>query len=688
MASRLRSEGVSLRKTKNGFEIRGIPRNLCKELSKGRERIEQIAQKLGLSSAKAFESINLRARPPKAESSVEARLASWRRISAAHGVTDATIRKLFGQRQALQLDRCRSNARRAVRGAVGRLAVHSSTFNEADVLRLAARACGNGQTRMEDLVRATRRELSGPGVLSLGAVRGEQRFTVPGNMEIEKHALREVSRRPEVASHVIPSRIVRRAVEAAGLDAEQEMAARRATREFGWIKVLVGAAGTGKTRVMKAVHDAATSDGRRVFMIAPTGVAREALSSGTGCSQCHTVAAFLAASPSLRAELAHHSRMLGRVARKVVLKRAAQRNSTWMRKRIRLRRGDLVIVDEAAMVGFRELARLIHLSSSAGAKIILSGDARQLGPVESGASLFSEIARRLGPIELRNNWRQRAHPWMQALSQFLADRDSGKALRLLAANHALHVCRGDKSPMRACVQAYLQLSGQHRSKSILLGTTRDQVFRMNEEVQAARLRAGELGGPSVLVRRPAPGGDRVDGETVTQRVFVGDRIVLRRNDNRFPVYLGQRYCVGESPAGFGVVNGDFGEVVAAWHNLLEVRLDRRGASGRRLHVRIDVSKYSDIDLGYAATVHRSQGKTVDRAFVVLDPGRIDAELSYVALTRQAESLHVFAHELAVGERLSDLARAMQRSRRPELVTEFRRASEQELVVSIAGGLAR
>ena len=60
--------------------------------------------------------------------------------------------------------------------------------------------------------------------------------------------------------------------------------------------------------------------------------------------------------------------------------------------------------------------------------------------------------------------------------------------------------------------------------------------------------------------------------------------------------------------------------------------------------------------------------------MVVDAGSLDAELAYVALTRQSDDLHVFAHEVAVGAELADLSRAMQRTRRQELAIEV----EQQL----------
>ena len=70
---------------------------------------------------------------------------------------------------------------------------------------------------------------------------------------------------------------------------------------------------------------------------------------------------------------------------------------------------------------------------------------------------------------------------------------------------------------------------------------------------------------------------------------------------------------------------------------LTVRLD-----GDKKHRRltIDLNTYRDIDHGYAVTIHKSQGATVDRAFVLTSPD-LQPDLTYVAMTRHRQSLNIY-----------------------------------------------
>src|SRR3546814_11871503 len=76
--------------------------------------------------------------------------------------------------------------------------------------------------------------------------------------------------------------------------------------------------------------------------------------------------------------------------------------------------------------------------------------------------------------------------------------------------------------------------------------------------------------------------------------------------------------------GLGVKNGTLGQVERVSPDSMAVRLD----DGRR--IAFDLKDYAHIDHGYAATIHKSQGVTVDKAHVLATPG-MDRHLAYVAL---------------------------------------------------------
>lgn len=671
-AARLKAAGVALRKTEHGYELRAVPSALCKALSKGRAEILSRARELGLTSAKALEAINQHLRPAKSKLDLKAASAAWQQQASALGVTPKILTAVFGAMRPRSLDQYRNNARRAVRWAVGRLAEQRSSFSRTDVVRLAAWTCRVGQARLGDLDRAVDHVLEHDyRVVSLGDVHGVGVYTSRSIIETERAALKLATQSRGEQRHVLSETVLDEAAVATQLDEEQTTALRQVAGTAGMVKMVTGAAGTGKTRLLAGVRAAAELQGRRVIGAAPTGVAREVLARGAGIKASYTVAKLLQQlEPPIARQAKHLLRMLGR---------AAVNKRTFRLSRLRLRRGDVLVVDEAAMVGTRDMARILQLTHRAGAKLVLCGDDGQLGPVLAGGSLFSELSRRLGTAELRKNWRQQAVPWMQDLNHHLAEREAEEALRLLVEQKRLHIARDDESPLQQCVDKYRMLSPQERRNTMVLAAQRAQVALLNERIQKARLEAGEIGGQAIEVRQADSLGDtRVDvAETEGSRFFIGDRVVLRRNDLGVDVHSGISPQASDTRIAGGVVNGDFGEIVAARGSRIRVLLDRGAESKQMIHATIDLERYRDIELGYAATTHRCQGKTVDVALVVADPGSLDAELAYVALTRQSRDLHVFAHEVAAGEGLSEFARSLSRSRKPELATEIRNRISQE-----------
>lgn len=681
------SEGAKLTTTEHGSRFSGIPEGLVDETSQGRQAILDRAQSLGVSSPEAFEAINLDLRPPKTAFNLERNLERWREQGAAYGVDEDFIRGLFGEPQTINLDRRRVCARRAVREAIAETEIISSTFQAAEITQLAALKCRDGRAGLEDITRAVAHELqNNDRVTKVAIERGHQVYSTERNEALERQALEIAEQSRNHRQHVVDSGTHRGAVVELGLDPEQARAVRMTTTTKGSIKLLTGIAGTGKTRTLKGVRLVEEAAGRRLLGAAPTGVAREELRTGAGLTECYTVAKLLhLLDPSLGKRTGHHATMLGRAVLKAVTGKAFKSLAVYPLERIRLGRKDTIVLDEAAMVGFHDMTRLMKVCQRSGAKLVLCGDELQLGPVLSGASLFAELKRRLGASSLTTNWRQRKHEWLQQLNSHLVRRESEEALRLLVEKDRIRISRGLNSPLKACADHFLQHGVEDPRENLVIASTRAQVEALNQKIQEGRLERGDLGRAAKLPSGVA--------NSLDQKIHVNDRVVLRRNDPGIPVRLPLKAFKGQRESPGGVVNGDFGTVVAAFGTKIRVLLDRRDAKNERQYATVNLRKYRDVELGYAVTAHRAQGRTVKQALLLADSGHLDAEQGYVAMTRQAEDLQVFAHEVTLGEELRKLTRALRRSRRQELATEARRrlddekvAQEEQLQLKLRQGL--
>lgn len=382
------------------------------------------------------------------------------------------------------------------------------------------------------------------------------------------------------------------------LDREQVEAVRHVTGDNA-IAAVVGLAGAGKSTLLAAARVAWESENHRVLGAALAGKAAEGLEDSSGIKS-RTLASW---------ELA------------------------WGNGRDRLDRGDVFVVDEAGMVSSQQMARVLKSAEDAGAKVVLVGDAMQLQPIQAGAA-FRAISERIGSAELAGVRRQREE-WAREASRLFARGKVEEALdayaregRIFAAESRADVvarivadwtdARRDLIRNTADGEQPVRLRGD---ELLVLAHTNDDVKRLNEALRKVMNGDGAL----------AAGRD-FQTERGVREFAAGDRIIFLENarflEPRAPK-LGPQY----------VKNGMLGTVVSTGDKrgqpLLSVRLD----NGR--DVVISEDSYRNIDHGYAATIHKSQGATVDRTFV-LATGTMDQHLTYVSMTRHRDWAGLYA----------------------------------------------
>src|SRR5690606_1703365 len=158
-----------------------------------------------------------------------------------------------------------------------------------------------------------------------------------------------------------------------------------------------------------------------------------------------------------------------------------------------LRQNTVLVVDEAGMVGSRQMDTLLQKVEQAGSKLVLVGDSRQLQPVDAGGA-FRAIAQRLGAAELRDVRRQR-EAWARQVVHDLADGKAGQALQSLSERGLLRAADSAEQARDGMAADYLAAMRQaDRPGNVLMiaGTRRD-VAMLNHLVREQRQIAGELG---------------------------------------------------------------------------------------------------------------------------------------------------------------------------------------------------
>jgi Ti-type conjugative transfer relaxase TraA len=451
--------------------------------------------------------------------------------------------------------------------------------------------------------------------------RGRERFTTREMLATEQRMERAAAGLAGGDAHRVLQVAGWRALRAAERDGlvlgEEQRDAYRHVTSGRDLAVVVGYAGTGKSAMLGVARQAWEAEGYRVRGAALSGIAAEGLEAGSGI----------------------RSRTL------------ASLEWGWKAGRDELTSRDVLVVDEAGMVGSRQMERVLSAARQAGAKVVLVGDPEQLQAIEAGAA-FRAIAERHGAVEISAVRRQRVE-WQREATRELATGRTGAALgRYEAAG--MVVGHGTREEARAGLvagwdQERRAAPGQSR---VILAYTRADVAALNELARERLRAAGELGAEH-----------QVATERGARAFAAGDRLMFLKNERG----------LGAGPVGVGgvaVKNGSLGTVLAveAQGERLTVRLDGPGSTAgagpegkdSRPVVTFCARDYGHVDHGYAATIHKAQGVTVDRAHV-LASSYMDRHAAYVALTRHRDgvSLHYGREEFADSQQL---ARTLSRER--------------------------
>jgi conjugative relaxase-like TrwC/TraI family protein len=283
------------------------------------------------------------------------------------------------------------------------------------------------------------------------------------------------------------------------------------------------------------------------------------------------------------------------------------------RRRGGLPRRCLLVIDEAGMADTRTLARMLFQVEHAGGKAVLVGDAAQLPAVGAGG-LFAAIVERNGAVELRDNHRQRDELERRALVR-LREGQSRNYLAHAAEQGRLVVADNRTEAKAQLVADWWQSARVDLRGSVMIAYRRADVAELNSVARTLLDREGRLGR------------ERLHLDNGTE-LAAGDRVLCTRNDHRLYV-----------------ANGSRGTVVAIDRNRRSIVLELD--DHRQLTLPAGYLDAGHVAHAYALTGHKTQGLTVERAFVLADGQGALREWGYVALTRSRGQtrLYTIANQL-------------------------------------------
>jgi conjugative relaxase-like TrwC/TraI family protein len=569
-------------------EIVGLDdRALIERFSKRSEQIDHWLAEQGLSGIKASSAAAVATRAPKDHSESEQSVYQrWASELAEQGVGERQLAEVCRGERGRPATHSELDAALSELAGPEGLTEQASTFTRTDVVDALAKRLPVAPSAHQALTQA---EEAADRFLAERAVRvardqrlGVERFSTPELLALERQLVDGATERAGERCVVVRPELVRQVLDRHTTVGEDQAAMVRDLTQGGdGVAVVVGRAGSGKTWTLGVAREAFELAGYHVLGSAPTGIATVGLAD-EGFSEARTVDRLLLDIQDRRLELDERT---------------------------------VLVVDEAAMVATRKLAPLLAHAERAGAKVVLVGDDRQFASIQAGGG-FRALRLRLGASELTVNRRQ-VEAWEQRAIDDVRAGNLEQAIAAYAEHDRIRAFEARDDRDRVLVADWWQ-AHQAGEQPVIYAHRRAQVDQLNQVCQRLRAEHGQLGPERLAV------GDR--------SLAVGDLVVLGAN----------------ARDRLGVVNGTTAVIL---------KLD---VPGRAMTVRTleDVPPrtvwlprwYLDaavrpgqsrrVDLAYARTDMRSQGRTERRALLAVD-GVEDMQGGYVQLTRSKERTDLY-----------------------------------------------
>ena len=470
-----------------------------------------------------------------------------------------------------------------------RVTEKSGTFNRFELTQAVAADLPAG-TSLTVVEATVNRALACPAVVQVGdhwvqrrpvhapdrtiADDRELLYTSRSLLAVEERLLAQLAGGAQTGTGVLDPGTTQLAIDTSTLGPDQAHAIRVVTSAGDRVAVMVGRAGTGKTHTLGTLRCVYEDAGWDVIGLAPSARAARELQDGAGIDSTT-------------------------IARHLVEQRTITATT-------------VVVVDEAAMAGTRDVAAVIDQATIVGAKVVLVGDHHQLPEVSAGGA-FRAALDTLGDrvVELTINRRQK-HEWEQAALDQLRNGDVPTAFAAYL-EHGRVVIADEPDDLHAIVLGDWNTT-RTTGTTLLLAGTRAEARVLNRYARDILAANGELDIDHQI-------------EIAGRHYAVGDHVVLCRNDPR------QHLASGET---FAVDNGMRGTITDVSSDCMSITI----TSGEQVVIDRDYLDRGWVDHAYAITIHKAQGVTCDHVLVV-GPAGLYREGAYVALSRARDTAHLY-----------------------------------------------
>ncbi|MEQ6334758.1 MobF family relaxase [Sphingobium sp. MK2] len=626
------------------FEIKGVRKDLITDMSQRAEQIDAHAKEHGLTGQAARQQAFYLTRGPKQKVSLEDLHQKWDVRLGLHAEAVKKTRTTAEEVGERKLDVEPQTAARAmlfgIRQSEGKEAV-----NNLGRLLQTALASHVGEVRLSDIRPVAEEHQARAKLLETRHRTGDEIHT--RGRTTRKTARLELALSDHLALALNDARplatveALRDAGIARNLKPEQRTALLHVGTTHHRVVAVHGVAGSGKSTIIGALREAVGEDAT-LIALAPTSSAAAELGQKANI-ESRTVASLLATGGA------------------------------------KLGDSHVLVIDEAGQLGNRQATRLLDISRTTGARLILLGDTRQTGAIEQGKPFWLMMRLGMPTAELKDPVRQQDERIMQAVRLARLQNYEG-SLKALEA-----VTTGENTEKLAewLVADWTRLSPEQRAKTNILVLDNASRLIVNTKVRETLKTEGAIAAEEARLSILSPSG-MTDQEKHFARFYSRGQVVVFSRDNanlgiardaeykvigigrdargrqtivlmdengrtiQWDPRLGRASQINvfreenrELAAGdriqwrlanrdLDLKNAERGTVERLDGTLATIRWDRDGRIQE-----IDLSRHKNWDHGYGETVYSAQSKTYDRVYVLapVNSPLVTGQNYYTAITR-------------------------------------------------------
>ena len=627
--------GIKIVTTDNGhsFEIEGVDKGLVASWSKRSEAIKDAAAEEGISidDAGGLDRMFYKTRSKK-EMLPEDPHVGWGEYALhEHGFGTEAADQLLSAPAITRPTLSQNDITARLGSLLTKLTGTESAIKENALLRAVAEEFF-GDMNSEQILDVFNKLKSGEirinnadKVVRLGGFDGMDYYSTVSMQTVEQRLSELAEKLANDGKHAInPAHTVKAIADQSILSEEQADVVRHAL-SAGSIKVVEGAAGSGKSTSALAIANGFKAAGYTLRGLASSWSAANVIGRDAQIDS-RAVSGFINA----------------------VLK-----------GKIQLTNDDVLMIDEVGLLGSRESEMVLSFAEKYGCKIILLGEEKQLSPVSAGPAL-SIIMEKTGAASIETIRRQRTPIQREMVAAFRVG-ETDSALQKLESEDGLNFHGTKKSTLNAMVQDWAGYTHRNPDKStLLLAVKNADVRQINSQVRAILRKRGDITGPDIALDTPAP-----NASTKSAKFAIGEHVIFKKNDIK----------------DIDVKNNDKARIT-------DIRPSVNGGYDIKLKhedgrdIELNTLKYFDQETGgvplshaHAVTQWSAQGSTVDKSFVLANG--MDRRYAYVGMSRHRDSASLYVDESELKSNLETAGKSINRETMMiHLATQLARKSDK------------